>query len=220
MSEIGEVSWTTELEAFFASSAEKAHCLSVLHKQGEAWYSRLRNFIDLPVIIGSGLIGFLNAGSTSMFSDPKMSSIALGVGSLVVSILQTVNTYFNWSRRAEGHRISAIQYSKLYRFLTIELSLPRQERVSPTALLKQTRDTYDRLQEISPLIPPNILQDFRKKYDGNTDISKPEEANGLEKVTVYQENPLRISRKMSLGLPDMTPRVAESSQLQPAEAEK
>lgn len=221
MSEIGEVSWTAELESFFASSGEKAHCLSVLHKQAEAWYSRLRNFIDLPVIIGSGLIGFLNAGSTSMFADPKMSSIALGVGSLVVSILQTVNTYFNWSRRAEGHRISAIQYSKLYRFLTIELSLPRQERVSPTILLKQTRDTYDRLQEISPLIPPNILQDFRKKYDSNTEISKPEETNGLEKVVVYQENPLRISRKMSLGLPDFSPRVAESSRpAEGAEAEK
>jgi hypothetical protein len=212
MSEIGEVSWSTELESFFASSGEKAHCLSVLHKQSEAWYSRLRNLIDLPVIIGSGLIGFLNAGSTSMFADPKTSSIALGVGSLLVGILQTINTYFNWAKRAEGHRISAIQYSKLYRFLTIELSLPRHERISPSALLKQTRDTYDRLQEVSPLLPPEILREFHKKYDKLTDISKPEEANGLEKITVYQENPLQLRRQLSLGLPDLTPRpIAESS---------
>ena len=206
MTEVGDnISWTTELETFFASSGEKAHCLSVLHKQSEAWYSRLRNLIDLPVIIGSGLIGFLNAGSTSMFSDPKVSSIALGIGSLIVGILQTINTYFSWSRRAEGHRITAIQYSKLYRFLTIEMSLPRNERMPPAMLLKQTRDTYDRLQEVSPLIPPHILTEFRKKYDKLTDISKPEEANGLEKITIYHDNPLRLTRQLSLGLPSPSP---------------
>jgi hypothetical protein len=191
MSEIGEVTWNARLEEYFASSGEKAHCLSVLHKQSEAYYSRLRNFIDLPVIIGSGIIGFLNAGSSSMFADPKVSSIALGVGSLVVGILQTVNTYFNWSRRAEGHRLSSIQYAKLYRFLSIEMSLPREERMAPTLLLKQVRDQYDRLQEVSPLIPDPILRDFKTRFDKLTDISKPEEANGLEKIEVYVENPMR-----------------------------
>ena len=191
MSEIGDVSWTDKLEEFFASSGEKAHCLSMMHKHAEALYSRRRNFIDLPVIIGSGVIGFLNAGSSTMFEDAKISSVALGVGSLVVGILQTINTYFNWSKRAEGHRISSIQYSKLYRFLCVEMSLPREERMSPSDLLKQTRDSYDRLQEISPMLPPEVIHDFKKKYAKDTSISKPEEANGLEKIEVYTENPLR-----------------------------
>jgi hypothetical protein len=200
MTEImGEVSWNSRLEEYFASSGEKAHCLSLLHKQSESLYSYRRTFIELPVIVGSGLIGFLNAGSTSMFADPKTSSIALGIGSLLVSILQTVNTYFNWAKRAEGHRIASIQYGKLYRFLSVEMSLPRDERGSPTELLKSTKDTYDRLQEISPLLPPEVLNDFKRKYANDKDISKPEEANGLEKIEVYggtpkvslTENPMR-----------------------------
>lgn len=197
MSEIGDVSWNDRLEQYFASSGEKAHCLSMLHKHAEALYSRRRNFIDLPVIIGSGVIGFLNAGSSTMFEDPKISSVALGVGSLVVGILQTINTYFNWAKRAEGHRISAIQYSKLYRFLSIEMSLPREERMSPADLLKQTKDTYDRLQEISPMLPPEVIHDFKKKFGKETEISKPEEANGLEKIEVYVENPLRRPKSIT-----------------------
>jgi hypothetical protein len=131
-----------------------------------------------------------------MFTDAKMSSIALGVGSLTVGVLQTVNTYFNWSKRAEGHRISAIQYSKLYRFLNIEMSLPREERMTPHELLKYTKDYYDRLQEISPLVPPEIIQEFKKKFEKDTEISKPEEANGLEKITIY--NPMiRTSRSLT-----------------------
>jgi hypothetical protein len=182
------IHWNSNLEEYFASTGEKAHCLSWCHKRAEALYSQRRNFIDLPTIVFSGLIGFLNAGSSTMFQDPKISSIALGIGSLFVSILQTVNTYFNWSKRAEGHRIAAIQYSKLYRFLNIEMSLPREERMTPQELLKYTKDYYDRLQEISPLVPPEIIYEFKKKFEKEKDISKPEEANGLEKIIIY--NPM------------------------------
>lgn len=188
MSEIGEVSWNSNLEAYFVSSGEKAHGLAMLHKDAEALYSYRRTFIELPVIVGSALIGFLNAGSTSMFEDPKTSSVALGVGSLVVSVLQTINTYFNWSKRAEGHRLASIQYAKLYRFLSIEMSLPREERMTPSDLLKQVRDTYDRLQEVSPLIPTQVLALFKKRLDKYPDVAKPEEANGLEKIIIY--NPM------------------------------
>jgi hypothetical protein len=218
MTEIGDnVSWTEPLEKFFASSGEKAHCLSILHKQAEGLYSQRRNFIELPVIIGSAVIGFLNAGSQTMFNDPKISSVALGVGSLFVGVLQTVNTYFNWSRRAEGHRITAIQYSKLYRFLSIEMSLPRNERMSPADLLKHTRDNYDRLQEISPLLPQSIIDEFRKKYEKEVDISKPDETNGLEKIDVYVENPMRrnnLSGNLTLRMSETPrPKIDEDSSI-------
>jgi hypothetical protein len=211
MSEIGDVSWNARLEEYFSSSGEKAHCLSVMHKHAEAIYSRRRNFIDLPVIIGSAMIGFLNAGSTSMFNNPQTSSVALGIGSLVVSVLQTINTYFNWAKRAEGHRISAIQYSKLYRFLSIEMSLPRNERMSPAELLKLTRDTNDRLQEVSPLLPPEVISEFKQNFAKYTDISKPEEANGLEKIEVYVENPLRHTKPTPVSTPPSPPKPQDVS---------
>lgn len=182
------IHWTVKLEEYFASTGEKAHCLSWVHKQAETLYSSRRTWIDLPVIVGSGLIAFLNAGSSSMFEEPRVSSIALGVGSLVVGILNTMGSYFGWARRAEGHRISAIHYSKLYRFITVELSLPREERMKPHDFLKYVKDQYDRLQEISPIIPTVVIQEFQKKFAKETEISKPEEANGLEKITVYRRS--------------------------------
>ncbi len=183
-----KIHWTVKLEEYFASTGEKAHCLSWVHKQAETMYSNRRTWIDLPVIIGSGVIAFLNAGSQSLFDDPRVSSVALGVGSLAVGILNTMGSYFGWAKRAEGHRISAIHYSKLYRFITVELSLPREERMDPHDFLKYVKDQYDRLQEISPIIPTMIIADFQKKFAKETEISKPEEANGLEKITVYRRS--------------------------------
>jgi hypothetical protein len=57
----------------------------------------------------------------------------------------------------------------------------------PHDFLKYVKDQYDRLQEISPLIPPSIIHEFQTKFSKYTEISKPEEANGLEKIEVYQE---------------------------------
>lgn len=204
MSEIGDaVTWSDKLEKVFASNGEKAYALSVLHKKSESLYSQRRTFIELPVIIGSAAIGFLNAGSTSMFDNARYSSIALGVGSLAVGVLQTINTYFNWAKRAEGHRIAAIQYGKLFRFLSIELALPRNERATPASLLKQTKDVYDRLQEISPLVPDQIIQAFKKQTAKYTDIAKPEETNGLEKIDIYNPlpRPMSLYRQETIGIP-------------------
>lgn len=140
----------------------------------------------------------------------KQASISLGIVSLIVSVLNTTGSYFQWSKRAEGHRISAIHYSKMYRFLSIEMSLPRDERMSPADLLKYTKEAYDRLQEISPLIPSEAIKEFQMKFEKYKDISKPEEANGLEKIDVFVENPLRLSRQESLGLP-LSPVLSSSS---------
>jgi hypothetical protein len=179
------IQWHTSLEDYFASTGEKANCLAWCHKRAEALYSNRRTWIDLPVILISAVTGFLSAGSTSLFDDPKTSSVALGVASLFVSVLNTAGSYFGWAKRAEGHRISAIHYSKLYRALMVELGLPREERQSPSALLRAVREQYDRLQEVSPLLPVEVIKEFQTKFKDYKDISKPEETNGLESITIY-----------------------------------
>ena len=188
---IGTIDWTTELELYFAKTAERSHGLAWLHKQAETLFAKKRNLVDLPVIIISTAVGFLQVGSTSMFGDTDLASTLLGVGSLVVSVLNTTGTYFGFSKRAEGHRISSIQYARLHRHLKIEMGLPRDQRQTATELLKFVKDTIDRLQEISPIVPAEVIQDYKKKFGSIKDIQHPTETNGLEKIMVYQENPMR-----------------------------
>ena len=184
-----EVTWTTQLEDHFASTGEKANCLSWIHKRAEEVYATRRTWIDLPVIAISSITGFLSVGASQMFGEGSQMavSVALGLCSLLVSVLNTTGTYFGWAKRAEGHRISSIQYARLFRFLSVELSLPREERMTPTDLLKHVQDQYDRLQETSPLVPPEIIAQFQKKFKDYKEIRKPSEANGLEKITIYTE---------------------------------
>lgn len=220
MSDLGEVSWNERIEDYFVRSGEQAHGLSYIHKRAEEIYSRQKQFIDIPQIVLSTVVGFLQVGSASMFAGEQMiASIALGTASLFVSVLGTVGSYFQWSKRAEGHRISAIQYSKLYRFLSIEMALPREERMSPTDLLKYTKENIDRLAEISPLLPPTLLQEFRRQYQKDAvakGVAMPEEAEGLEKILVFQEPPQTLFPAKS---PSPPPEVSrpESGQQKPSD---
>lgn len=204
-SDFGDISWNERVEEYFSSTGEKAHCLGWCHKRAEAIYSLRRAWIDLPVIVISGLTGFMSAGSTMMFDDAKVSSVALGVCSLFVSILNTAGAYFGWAKRAEGHRLSAIQYAKLYRFLSIEMALPREERMSPHDLLKLTREGYDRLAEISPLLPEEVVREFRRRFEKETEVAKPEELNGLERIVVFAGELGERDRQVQNRLSSSTP---------------
>jgi hypothetical protein len=60
--------------------------------------------------------------------------------------------------------------------------------MTPNDLLKYVKTEYDRLSEISPLIPPNVIRDFKEKFSDAkyAEISKPEDANGLHPIQIYQ----------------------------------
>ena len=182
------ITWNKRLEEYFAETGEKAHCLSWIHRKAEEMYSARNVWIDLPAIILGTLNGAVSVGSESLFGGSPYAPVGVGVVALLTAILTTIGSYFSWSRRAEGHRISALNYAKLYRFLTIEMSLPRNERMTPNDLLKYVKTEYDRLSEISPLVPPNIIEDFKMKFsDAKYDaISRPEDTNGLHPIHIFR----------------------------------
>ena len=183
-----EVQWSSRLEKYFCDLGEKALCLSYLHKKCESRFTKKSTYIDLPVIVLSTIAGTLSIGSSSLFQgNERLASVGVGSLSLVVGVLNTVNSYFAFNRRAENHKLCFIQFGKLHRFLEIEMALPREQRIKAKDLLKFTREQYERLQEIAPLIPKDIIAQFRKKYK-KTNIAQPEIAQGPQPIKVFRND--------------------------------
>jgi hypothetical protein len=186
------ITWSEELEQYFRDIGEKSYCYSILHKNSETKFTRLTTFIDIPVIVLSSVLGTLSIGNSSVFGEKneKDASLFIGVGSIFVSVLNTIGTYFSYSKRAENHRLCSLNYNKLYRFLSIEMSLTREERINPKDLLKITREQYERLMNDSPLLSVNIINEFKSKYKDKKyeDINKPSECNGLERIVINNKS--------------------------------
>jgi len=179
-----DISYHEALETLIAQEAERCAGLSWLHGRAEAYYSVRNTAVTLPTIILSTLVGFLSGTSSSIFSDATMGSIGIGSVSLFTGVLSTIGTFFSFAKKAEGHRIASIQYSKISRFLSIELTLPRSERMSAGDLLKITKDNIERQIETSPPIPDQIISEFKSKFKDAKDIAVPDVANGIHKVQV------------------------------------
>ena len=62
--------------------------------------------------------------------------------------------------------------------------MPRKSRIRPKDLLKIINDSFERLNELSPLIPSKIINKFKVKYKTST-ILRPPELNGLEEINIY-----------------------------------
>ena len=190
-----EIHWNAQLERILASEGERALCFVWMHTRSEKRYSKFTTYIALPVIVLSTLNGFVSAAGGTIAEDPRSLSVAVGVVSMGVGVLNTLTSYFSWAKRAEAHRMVALQYSKVHRSIMLELALPRDERIRANDMLKMVRDQLDRLHETAPQVPDAIIADFKKHFaDTTPEVSKPEITNGLDPIDIYVDEENRKVR--------------------------
>ena len=214
MSEGREINWSSQFENLIASEAERARGLAWIHMRAEQKFSFKNNIIAIPVIVLSTLAGTASVGSSSLFPEDsqKMGSIGIGLVSIGVGILNTISSYFSFSRKAEAHRIAYLAYSKLFSEIAVELSLPRHERIDPDKILSELRNNMSRLAETTPTPPQDILDLFNKHFkDEDKTISRPFETNGLYKIKIYSEE-TATPKNIALTVEDVRPSRQEGSQ--------
>ena len=183
---LGIVSWNSQLEKILSDEGERCLCYSWLHDRSEKRYSRLHTAITLPSIVMATLAGSASIGTNSLFVKTEIANVVIGIITLSVGLLTTVSNYFSWAKRSESHRIADITYKKIYKFILIELSLPRSERMAAKDMLKIVRDETQRLEETSPQVPDTVIKDFKKRFgDSTPEVTKPEITNGLDPIYVY-----------------------------------
>lgn len=183
-----EIHWSNQLELIIAQEGEKCRGLAWIHRNAESAMNRYNNYIQIPSIVLSTLTGAVSMSSTALFGDHSANaSKVLGLVSIGVGILNTLGNYFSFAKKSEAHRIGYLQYSKLFSWISVELSLPRDERMTAEDMLKTLRTEMERLAETTPMSPDKILTDFTQRFK-DYDVSKPAETNGLAKITIYRKD--------------------------------
>jgi hypothetical protein len=207
-----DIHWSNQLEDLIAQEGEKCRGLAWIHQRAEQEAGKKNNYIMLPVIVLSTLSGTASVGSSALFGENSYSSIVIGLVSISVGILNTVNSYFAYAKKSEAHRIAYLHYSKLFTWVSVELSLPRNERMNAEEMLKQLRAEMERLAETTPSPPPHILQAFSTTFKDYKEVSKPAETNGLAKINIF-----RSALEKSATTPSLVVRTPHSEEVRSAE---
>ena len=182
--------WSEEIEDLLSEWGEVALCYQYLHSFSQRKYKKKYHHFQIPIIILSTLTGTANFATESYVPEDFKQGFSAGVGSLnlLCGILGTLLSFLRYSEVYEGHRISALAWSKLSRNIEIELSLDDKKRKPCRDFLKVMRSEYDNLMESSPTIDLDVIQMFNKKFDGQyIDVRKPVIVNGLREIKPYKK---------------------------------
>ena len=175
-----EIQYTNDLELLLKEQAEQAESYSILHSLSHEKYQFRSNVINIPVIVLSSAIGL----ATGMNIQSDEMYIILSVGSIFVSVIKSIDSYFQLQKRAEGHRLCGLTFSQISKKIQIELSLAREQRKNPKEMLGLIKTDLKNLFDIAPDIDHDIVEKYNTLYKNETDVSKPPITNGLTKVKI------------------------------------
>lgn len=171
--------WNAALEEVIKKEGEQAEGLYWLHSQAALWAQKRNDYIQIPAIVLATLTGFFSATSD------MLPPIAIGAASVFVGILNTVNSYFKFSQRAEGHRIASLWYLKTYKKIEMELALPVAQRTPAEPLLKELSEGMGRISETAPVVPEALNRAYASRFKGE-DVARPLGTNGLDPIKIYR----------------------------------
>ena len=174
------IDYNKDLEYLLKDNAEECESLGILHRASYEKYNRLSNYINIPVIILSSAIGF----ATGIDIGYDKMNIILGIGSIFVGIIKSIDTYFQLGKRSESHRLCSLQYQQIHKKIQIELALKRPQRQTAKDMMSVIKTDIKNLQDISPLIDQDIIDAYNQRYGKYTTVKKPNFVNGLTEVVV------------------------------------
>lgn len=182
--------WKSEEEELLKQWADKSQCYQWMHMKARQTYQKRNAMYTIPVIIISTITGTANFAQ-ERFSEDLKPYVAMAVGSLsiIAGIITTIYQFLKISELNESHRVASLSWGKFYRDINAELIRHPLDRIPADEFIKNCKEEYNRLVEISPFIPQKILNNFQKKFNKNTDLVKPEIGDILKATEKYSMNP-------------------------------
>jgi len=192
--------WNSAHETLLSSIGDKANCMRWMHTESQIHYDRWNFWLSVPSVTLTALAGATTIGLTQLTPLAQTYvTIIVGVTTIATGVLTSINQLLKAPQTSEGHRIAAIAYGKLYRVISNELALRRDQRTNAQEFLKVIRVEQDRLEESSPLIHRIIIERFNHKVESNATLEKPEIVGELDHIRVNMSSkpPPGIARQPS-----------------------
>lgn len=177
--------YSKTLEQLIKNKGEQCEVLSKLHLMAHKRYKKKELYFNIPIITITAFVGFISALNVQY----AYMNIIIGVLSLYVSLLKSYLSFLKISQKNENHRVAYLQYFQIANEMRIELSLSPELRKRPSYLLSLIKVKMKNLNEVSEIIPTNIINDFNKSGEmQNNEITQPDIIMSLHRFEVYDSH--------------------------------
>lgn len=170
--------WKEEEETILKDWADKAQCYEWMHLKAHEKYKSRKTWFTIPVIVISTITGTANFAQERFGKDMVQYVVmVIGTLNLIAAIITTIYQFLKISELNESYRMAALSWGKYYRSIKTELLKHPLDRKNHEIIFKYASEEYDRLIELSPLIPKYIIQQFNTKFKNDITFTKPEICN-------------------------------------------
>jgi hypothetical protein len=210
--------WKEEEELLLKEWADKAQCYELLHHKSHIVYKRRHTWFVIPVIVISTVTGTANFAQDKISNESDKNIFVMVVGgfNIFAAIITTISQFLKISEMNEGHRVASYSWGKYYRHIRTELSKHPLDRINATDMLAMAKEEYDRLLELSPMIPKQVIDDFNKTFLKNNKIAKPEICDVIIPTTVFNmTKEERLEMVYKINPPPPAPPVEPESEEEP-----
>jgi hypothetical protein len=186
-----EMIWHSSIEEILRDLGNEAQIKAKLHRKGYRYFHHRNLKYQLPVIVLSVISGSGNFVS-AQFPDAQVYIILfIGLLSIITSIISSVSQFLKLSQLSESHRIAYLSWEKFYSNIKIQLRFKQEDRIEVKDYIRVIVSEYDRLNEISPVIPKQYLVSETKKIQkqqSDKNVKIPYFMNGINCVSIYGNN--------------------------------
>jgi len=161
--------WTPELDKLLTQWKRSIANRKRGHSELSAIYIRRHYWFGVPT---TGLGALMSAGILTTFRNncdqqddsrrvaDEIVRLFMGMLGVISTILAALQTFLDYSARAERHKSALDSYESLYGTISTLLLIPQSIRGDPVDTLRQIRTQFDNISRISPILPTKYNTDL------------------------------------------------------------
>lgn len=159
-------SWSDNMEILMKQWGEKAAGLRFMHAHSGGQWKSFSNKLSITGIVVTGIASTLSLIATSVDEDSVKNGILFSVGGigLVSTLIQSFKKFYNAEEKAADHSSVSKQFGSFYRYMTLQMSMSREDRDPSETLTSWALKEYERLQQEAPSLGGDSVSLFKKSF--------------------------------------------------------
>lgn len=148
--------WTPDLEKLLRKWTRQLGKRQGAHIKLSIKYSRRHYYIGIPTTmvttaVSTGILStFKNSDDPDTQIIDQYTRLAIGIVGLVGAMLSALQTFMEYQKLSESHKVAADSYETLYRDIDTIIQVPSTVRGDPLELITGIRERYDEIRKKSP----------------------------------------------------------------------
>ena len=191
-------SWSDNMENLMKQWGEKAAGLRYMHSHSSGIWKKFSNQLSITGIIVTGIASTLSLIATSIDDEEVKNGILFGVGGigLVSTLVQSFKKFYNAEEKAADHGSVSKQFGSFYRYMTLQMSMSREDRDPSDVLTTWALKEYERLQQESPNLSGESIKAFKNTFK-NQNQAIPDIAEDEFIINIFKPES-ELKKKISL----------------------